>query len=380
MLTRLDLEHFKCFERLKLPLGSMTLLAGTNAAGKSSILQAMVLLHQTMKLNEWSTHLLLNGDELQLGTVQDIVDKVHGRLGFRLGLVDEDRVVEWTFRTDERQAMSADVAAVTINGARHDAPLRLHFLLPPDDDKATQLLAKRMSGLSYLSAERVGPRDVYSLADPLTTQVVGSRGEHTTSLLHWARDEAVSASLVRQGHPPRLLAQVSARMDQFFPGCSIDVQRILSTNGVSLGIRTSNETDFHRPVHVGFGLTQVLPVIVAAMSSTPGDLLLVENPEVHLHPAGQAMMGHFLAEVAAAGTQVILETHSDHVLSGVRRAVKSGATPSECVRLHFFRDRTLGGDQVVSPLIDNEGNIDHWPDGFFDQFDKDMNHFAGWEN
>jgi predicted ATPase len=131
-------------------------------------------------------------------------------------------------------------------------------------------------------------------------------------------------------------------------------------------------------VNVGFGLTQVLPIIVAALASKEGDLLLIENPEVHLHPAGQSLMGQFLAEVAAAGVQVITESHSDHVLNGIRRAVKRRLIPAEHVALHFFRPRDEEGEQVISPTIDPSGNIDRWPQGFFDQFDKDMNHFAGW--
>ena len=105
---------------------------------------------------------------------------------------------------------------------------------------------------------------------------------------------------------------------------------------MTLGLRTSKGTSFHRPIHTGFGLTQVLPLLVAALSARLEDLLLVENPEVHLHPSGQAAMGEFLAEVAAAGVQVLAETHSDHVLNGVRRAVKKGILRPDDAALHFF--------------------------------------------
>lgn len=164
----------------------------------------------------------------------------------------------------------------------------------------------------------------------------------------------------------------------FFPGCALMLQQVPQANAVTLGLRTSEDTDFHRPVHVGFGLTQVLPIVIAALSATKGDLLLIENPEVHLHPAGQAHMGQFLAEVAQAGVQVIIETHSDHVLNGIRRSVKAERLKPEQVTIHFFRPRSAEEAQVLTPLLDRSGNIDIWPDGFFDQFDKDMNFFAGW--
>ena len=79
MLIRIDLRHFKCFESLKLPLRPLTLLSGANAAGKSSVLQALVLLHQTMREHEWSSRLMLNGTAVELGTVADVIDQVHGR-------------------------------------------------------------------------------------------------------------------------------------------------------------------------------------------------------------------------------------------------------------------------------------------------------------
>lgn len=164
----------------------------------------------------------------------------------------------------------------------------------------------------------------------------------------------------------------------FFPGCALSVQQVPQANAVTLGLRTSDDTDFHRPIHVGFGLTQVLPIVVAALSASAGDLLLIENPEVHLHPAGQALMGQFLADVSRAGVQVIVETHSDHVLNGIRRSVKAARLKPEQVAIHFFRHPSSDAAQVVSPLLDSSGNIDSWPEGFFDQFDKDMNHFAGW--
>ena len=90
------------------------------------------------------------------------------------------------------------------------------------------------------------------------------------------------------------------------------------------------------------------------------------------------MMGGFLSKVAACGIQVLIETHSDHVLNGVRRAVRGGVLGSENVLVHFFKGRTAAGDQVISPTINEGGNVDVWPRGFFDQFDKDMNYFAGW--
>ena len=109
MLTRIDLRYFKCFETLKLPLCPLTLLSGANASGKSSVMHALVLLHQTMREHEWSFRLMLNGATLRLGTVADVVDKVHGRRDCEIALLDDDTAwFRWEF-AGERNEMSMAV-------------------------------------------------------------------------------------------------------------------------------------------------------------------------------------------------------------------------------------------------------------------------------
>lgn len=387
MLTQINLQHFKCFEILRLPLRPLTLLSGTNASGKSSVLQALVLLHQTMREQEWSKSLLLNGASVSLGTVADVIDKIHGRLTFEIGLTDNATTYRWQFEGD-RSDLSTNVRQVQIDDVEYfsgDASVPLHYLLPSDlsnPDNRDRRLAERILRLAYLTAERVGPREIYPLSDPQITPVVGAKGEHAISILYSGNDAQVLDGLTLDGIPPTRLRQVTARMCVFFPGCDLSVEKVPRANAVTLGLRTSKDMEHHRPVHTGFGLTQVLPIVVAALSAGQDDLLLLENPEVHLHPAGQAAIGRFLAEVAAAGVQVILETHSDHVLNGIRRAVKERVLPAESAMLHFLRPRQDDAPgrlpQVESPLLDANGNIDSWPQGFFDQFDHDMNYFAGW--
>lgn len=377
MIERLDLQYFKCFEALKLPLSQLTLLSGSNAAGKSSVIQALNLLHQTISNHEWSNRLLLNGNIVNAGTVQDVVDKVNGRRAFQIGLITEEHSFQWSF-SGEREDMSVTVDFVTVDGEVSNSPEKLHFLLPDDSSSVTKDMANRLYSMTYISAERIGPRDYYLLDDLQNVPVVGSTGENTVSLLYSRQDDEVLPEMVEPTVSSKLFQQVQFRMQQFFPGCEIVVERVSAINAVTLGIRTSEDTGFHRPMHVGFGLTQILPIVVAALAAKKDDLLIIENPEVHLHPAGQSMMGQFLGTVASAGVQIIVETHSDHLLNGVRRAVKSRSLHPEKVNIHYFQPRGIEGSQVASPQIDVEGNISYWPKGFFDQYEVDMNYFAGW--
>jgi len=160
-------------------------------------------------------------------------------------------------------------------------------------------------------------------------------------------------------------------MQTFFPGCDLRVTPVDGASAVSLGLRTSTASDFQRPQNVGFGLTQLFPVIVALLAAREDDIILVENPEVHLHPRAQQDIGLLIAQVASSGVQVIVETHSDHVLNGIRLAVKSKAIGNADVAIHFFGSPQPSGEVTMSsPDIDADGRLSSWPEGFFDQFDQ----------
>ena len=391
MIRQFELRHFKCFERLALPLRRLTVLSGTNAAGKSTVIQPLVLLHQTMLDHEWSSRLALNGRAARLGTMSDVVDRVYGRGGFEVGIEhSEGTRIVWRFG-GERPDMSMHIERVLVDGEEgglhvdgRDLGARFRYLLPDGDIPAgARQLTEQLRSLIYLGAERIGPRDTYPLRDTALTGEVGPTGERVPGFLYAGRDERVLPSIALQGIPATRLRQVEGHMERFFPGCRVDVEEVPRASAVMLRLGTSAGMDLVTPTHTGFGLTQVLAIVVVALSLGEGGLLIVENPEVHLHPAGQALMGGFLSQVAAAGVQIIIETHSDHVLNGVRRAVKTGALSSEAVALHFFRPRGTDGveraAQVESPIMDADGRLDSWPDGFFDQFDKDSSFFAGWD-
>ena len=378
MLSQIELRLFKCFEHLLLSLAPLTLLTGPNASGKSSVLQSLVLIHQSIRENERALRLTLNGSGVRLGRAPDIVNEVAGRDRFSLALTAGAERVEWTFAGD-RHEMSMALNALRISSEPVEPIPELRYLLP-ESESTLEPLARCLRELTYLTAARVAPQETYALADPHTMGVVGAHGEYGPSVLHWKREKQVAGTLVLPNGPEVLFRQVEERMRTLFPGFRLDLNEVPGTSTVSVGLRTSDDTGFHRPTHTGFGLTQCFPIVVAALAAADGDLLLIENPELHLHPAGQARMGGFLADVAAAGRQVLLETHSDHVLNGVRRAVKDRRLDAEDVAVHFFRPRSEDRPQVVSPALDSDGRIDSWPPGFFDQFDRDASYFAGWSD
>ena len=398
MLTEIELKEFKCFKHLILPLGPLTVLSGVNASGKSSVIHALLLLHQTMQAGEYTSRLLLNGPAIKLGTVVDVMNQSYGRDSIEIGLRFKSGKHKarcgWIFR-GERKEMSMKIAefhgtdGVTWKSNAGETPdaLALSCLLPTGvkwtEEKVKGQVVSNLHNirhLAYLSAERIGPRDTYPLDDYGQMFIMSPGGENAVGVLNAFSDKDVPEDLCIEGVAPKLNRQVEAWMEWFFPGFTMEVTPVSRANNITLGIRTSDAADFLRPANTGFGVTQVLPLIVATLSRDVGNLLLIENPEVHLHPEGQAKMGQFLSRVAQAGVQVIIETHSDHILNGIRRSVRDESLPGSDVALHFFRPNKKDGTaQVESPVMDNQGNIDYWPEGFFDQFDKDTAHFAGWD-
>jgi predicted ATPase len=133
-------------------------------------------------------------------------------------------------------------------------------------------------------------------------------------------------------------------------------------------------SEWSRPPNMGFGVSYGLPVIVAGLLAHAGGFLIVENPEAHLHPAGQSAMGSFLAQVAADGVQVIVETHSDHVLNGIRHAVASPNHPvaAKDTEILFFLPEGDPDGPLKILNISESGVVSGWPEGFFDQFDIDL--------
>jgi len=367
MLRSLHVASFKCFEQLDLELQPLTLLSGVNGGGKSSVIQALVLLAQTLSEREWGRTLLLEGPDLALGSVSDVLNQKSARRRLVLGAATKAERVVWTFKAEERRAMSVELEGVEVDDKALEVTDPVRWLLPATHAEISSVAAV-LRRLSWITAERTGPRELLPLRDAHGHQHVGARGELAAGLLYWRESDPVRPELCLPEIPPTLFHQVRGRMQEFFPGCDLRVSPIEGASAVSLRLRSDVRSDFQRPQNVGFGLTQIFPILVAALSAKSGDIVLIENPEVHLHPQAQQRIGTLLAKVAASGVQVIVETHSDHVLNGTRLAAKTKVIAAEDVAVHFFAPDN-GSFKPKSPKLNADGRLDSWPEGFFDQFD-----------
>ena len=366
MLTELRLTNFKAFEALALRCAPITLLCGVNGTGKSSVIQALLLLHQSAAsgaLRPPNMQLELAGDLAEIGTGRDAL----------------------------YEDASTDALRFELYGTEIDGPCTMTFrVLPDEGGHSDQLLADHAqvgddwwevpplgSNFHYVNAERVGPRKSYSHSETLVRRGdLGPRGEYALNFLSERGN-----SLLPSGDPRldgatgrRLLDAIDRWMGEISPGAHLSFDKIVEADALLAGFSFDREGDIatrrFRATNVGFGLSYALPVLTALLA-VPRSLCLLENPEAHLHPRGQTRMAEFAVRAALAGVQVVVETHSDHFLDGVRIAVRDGLLPPHDVAIHYF-ERRGSKSTVTSPEVDPDGRLSSWPVGFFDQHEDNL--------
>jgi predicted ATPase len=359
MMRSLRLINFKPFRDQFIEFRSLTLFSGLNSTGKSSVLQSLLLLRQSNQQGLLpKIGLALNGDWVRMGTAQDAFFEraKEDYIGFELVWRDDNEGI-WHFNYDSKKK-EADV----LNLASESTDSEVY---------QSSLFSKKFH---YLQAERIGPRPFNDISDYQVQRLgqLGTRGEYTAHFLSINEDKDIPNNQL--SHPMAkskdLSNQVEAWMREVSPGTRIKINSNPDMGLINLQYFYGDSNPY-RATNVGFGISYTLPIIVAALASEPGTLILIENPEAHLHPKGQSKMGELLGLAASCGVQVVIETHSDHVLNGIRRTVHGGKLDPKDVQLHYFQRKEKEGQaftEVVSPRIDADGRIDKWPEGFFDEW------------
>jgi predicted ATPase len=368
MIQAIQLRNFKCFEQQDVILKPLTLLAGLNSSGKSTIIQALLLLRQSYLENLLpSTGLTLNGKLAALGTARDVLFEEADEDEIGLELKD-DLPASLKLRFAYREESNV----LALSGSESTADIWNTSLFRDE--------------FQYLRAERIGPRTSFGMSDYEVRhhRQIGSSGEFAAHFLSLFGSETVEVQRLR--HPEAtgntLQSQVEAWMAEVSPGVRFSVKRYsemdLMTFNVTYQLGHQVASSEYRPTNVGFGITYALPIVVAVLSARPGSLLIVENPEAHLHPRGQVKMGELLCQASAAGIQVLLETHSDHVLNGIRIAVQERkATPADVALYHSKWEPGGKSPSLTLLAIDENGRLPEWPEGFFDEIERSLDRLLG---
>jgi predicted ATPase len=378
MISKIRIQNFKSLEDVTLECSNLNVLTGLNGMGKSSVIQALLLLRQSYEKGFLQNEgLSLNGDLTDIGTGKEALYQfaTTEEIVFSFDFLKDDSVEqkEWFFayetynpdNEDENKYSASDFLSFS-DGSKKPENLNLYPLF-------------KINTFNYLNADR-WVKNEYEISDlhVVRSRSLGKHGEYTSHYLNHYGTKPINSELLFPGvETNELLTQVSTWLSQISPGTKIIVDRIKGANSVKLryifddnGV-TSDETT---PLNVGFGITYVLPVIVSLLSANKGDLLIIENPESHIHPKGQSIIGNLMAKVAQLGVQIFVETHSDHILNGIRVAVKKGIN-ADLIRFNFFirgSEKHKIFSKHQTPKLDQDGRVDIWPDDFFDQWDNNL--------
>ena len=161
-------------------------------------------------------------------------------------------------------------------------------------------------------------------------------------------------------------------------GYTIRAEEIDRTELIRVSFNANGLVNNIRPKNVGTGVSYIAEVIIAALSCESGDIVIIENPEIHLHPSGQSKFVSFISFLAKNGVQVIVETHSDHIYNAVRKSICNDEIKCDNVSVYFFEQLSDGNTNPILIPIDDEGRAQQQRDGFFDQTKKDLQEILGW--
>ncbi len=361
MLKQITLDNFKCFQdKRRLPLAQITIMYGRNGRGKSTVAQSLLLLAQTMVVNNDISNLHLTGKYVKLGSFADVINYHSQSRHFKLSIGSENEAIEMEFEEYPNKPQLARINLLNVNGdsrfgeiseSTDNTALKIRSISTTSDIKSLQTLKLAR----YVSAGRLGPQNSVVRKDNLDDDDLGVNGENLINVLS------------RNGID--FLEKVEDVLSYVLGGASIKIN-YKDSERLELYLNSKNGSETFRPVNVGFGYSYVLPVIVAALLSSNDSLLIIENPEAHLHPGAQSRIMQFLIQIAKEkNLQLLIETHSDHVVNGMRIAMKDNILECNDAHILYFSDDT---NQVRVITSDRNGTLSDFPDDFLDEWTLQM--------
>ena len=332
-ITKLNLQNFKSYINQDFEFKKITLLTGLNSAGKSSVFQSIRMFWSYVKNSEPILNSYGQADTLKNSNVRDRF--------FQISLdIKNKKYFDLKFDLEENSCIDLN------KEANYDL------------------------NISYISANRLGPTEFqYTRNSMLQDLNVGINGEYTLDILSKYADENMPESFKDEvAGQNTLVNHVEKWLQEVSPNIKLETELNKNMNLASFTING------HTPLNVGFGISYTLSIITQLLYSVIllekqdiETVILMENPEAHLHPKGQTKIAEFIAKIANFGVQFIVETHSDYILDGLRLAVKDDENINhEDTKLYYLELDEEGNTKVKSPQIDKDGLLDEWPENFFD--------------
>lgn len=361
MIKQIEIKNFKSIKSADVSVSNLNLLMGLNGMGKSSFIQVLLILMQSDKLEERVID--LNGILAQIGQGRDALYQYaeEEKIVFELNF-DSHPKFTWKFGyLKDKEKLTAE-SGYTKN--------QMSFF------------RKNTKRFQYIRADRIGPKDIYEASSVIVAdkKQLGLLGEYAAYYINIFGQEHEVIKKLR--HPKasstNLLSQINAWMREISPGISLNTKYVPEVNKVILDYQfdlVNGKTNSFTPKNVGFGISYVLPIVLALLTAEDGKIIVIENPESHIHPRGQAELGKLISIAASIGAQLFVETHSDHILNGVRVAVKENLVDKSKVNVMYFEKTTNEKEQftkITQIGLDKNGTLSEEPDGFIDEWGNQL--------
>ncbi|MEA2098630.1 MAG: DUF3696 domain-containing protein [Campylobacterota bacterium] len=385
-IDRVKVKNFKSLREVDLTLNNLTLLSGVNSSGKSSFIQTLLLLKQNQEnISQLSTYNMIKSTESVnnnlIYSLKNNIEKIFLNIENEYVSLGNKKDILYQDVFDEFIAIEIFSKNNFLQTKYND---ELKIDIKEENHSFFQLFNLFSSDFQYIRTDRISPQITYPLSEQnIKNNLIGLRGEYTAHYLAENKNKNLLIEELKhkESKTSQLLENTSLWLSEISENIDIDSTVNPSQNNVTLTYNykySKGTTNKFNPLNVGFGITYVLPIIVAILKSKPDDLIIIENPESHLHPAGQAKIAELCAIASSCGVQIIVETHSDHFLNGVRVATKKGILKPEDSSIYYFRKEKDELETKVDKInIDEYGNIDNYPKGFFDEWDNKLDELLG---
>lgn len=333
MLTNIEINNFKCFEKDSLKIKPLTLITGTNSSGKSSLIQAILLAgkHSDVEINNY-----LNN----LGDFDDLKNKyINPReFSFKFNFSDTEQFVYLATKS----ATSSVQKTEKLNN--------------PDT-------------VTYLSANRVSLTEINSNQSVMQgVRNFGIDGAQMPIYYEQCKNDLINDALIlTEAASKTLEGQLNYWLKKITSlDYALQTQKITS-NSVKASYKNSDGLEF-KPSNIGIGINYLFSILVACLSATKENILIIENPEIHLHPKAQAKVAEFFAFIASKGIQLIIETHNDHLINKIRYEVFKGNIAANDIVIHYKNYKQPFETIEITPegKFRNKNGENTFPDGFYD--------------
>ncbi|MEA2600532.1 MAG: hypothetical protein QOF89_1524 [Acidobacteriota bacterium] len=376
-VSAISIKGFKSFvDEQRIEIRPLTLLAGANSSGKSSALQPLLLLKQTLEAPFDPGPLLLDGPHVRFTSALQFLSRTARQVNasqFSIYIEDfNGQSVRDVFRRAGDfgvELVSTEVTGQFFDGVRSTILTAEMSSAPKEGVGVIRdrcFLDWGVQGLSPLTNVFQGM--ILSMlhipgmrGNPLRSYRTAAVGDYFPGTF-----ENYVASVIlfwRSIQDDKL-----EKLDKWLQVLGLTGQvlpKIIDATQVELLVsRLPVESDLVNIADVGFGVSQVLPVLVALLAAKPGQLVYLEQPELHLHPRAQQALAVVLADAANRGVRVVAETHSSILLIAVQTLVAEGKLSPDKVMLHWFQRNARGATKVTSGEMDQLGAYGDWPEDF----------------